>query len=199
MLLKALWVGQLHVSQFEFVSVGAALVYSFAVARLLAGLPFALASGRRHWLHLAWVAVLMLALVGTWWQVWRFRATEWNPVRFIWLLSIPALIYLRIGVLLSQAPGSVVSWRDHYYQARIPFFVIGLLIAANSLLLPWVMGLVPWFAPSWHHVFPLFLLPLYITGLATDRPRIHAGLGVVNLLALALGLVAATWLGDRAT
>jgi hypothetical protein len=103
-------------SQFEFVSVGVALVYSFAVARLLAALPSVVAPDKRYWTHLVWVAVVMLVLAANWWQLWLFRATDWNLLRFIWILSVPALIYLRVGVLVSQAPAAVPSWREHYYR-----------------------------------------------------------------------------------
>jgi hypothetical protein len=182
------------VSQFEFVSVGLALVYSFAVARLLAALPFVLARDKRYGVHVIWFAVTMLALVNTWWSFWLIRAVDWNALRFVWALSVPSLIYLRAGALVSQSPATVRSWRDHYYQARGPFFGIGLAIMANSVLRPWVMGLehsLPSLA------FPLTLSLLYGVGLATDRSRIHAGLGVVNLLMLAVGLVATTLIGDR--
>ena len=181
-------------SQFEFVSVGLALVYSFAVARLLAALPFVLAPDKRYWVHLAWFAVCMLALVNTWWEVWLFRAVEWNPLRFVWALSIPSLIYLRIGALVSQSPASVHSWRDHYYETRMPFFGIGLAIAADGFLRPWVLGLE---RPLPFLVAPSILCVLYGVALATDRPRIHAGLSILNLMFLVGGLVVGTWLGDR--
>ena len=186
-------------SQFEFVSVGLALVYSFAIARLLAALPFALARDKRYWIHLIWFGVTILALVVTWWNVWLYRNVAWNPIRFVWALSIPSLIYLRAGALVSQSPATVASWRDHYFRSRIAFFTIGLAIAVNGVLLPWIMGLVRWFTPSppWL-AMPLLLFLLYVIGLATDRPRVHAGLGVVNLLALIGGLLAATFLGDGA-
>jgi hypothetical protein len=186
------------VSQFEFVSVGVALVYSFAVARLLAALPSVVAPDKRHWTHLVWVAVVMLVLAANWWQIWLFRAIDWNPLRFIWILSVPALIYLRVGVLVSQAPADVRSWREHYYQARVPFFAIGLAIAVNGIVLPWGLGLVRWFVPTASHVMYLFLVLLYMIGLATDRPRIHAALGIANLLAVLVVLVLITWLSDGA-
>jgi hypothetical protein len=185
-------------SQFEFVSVGVALVYSFTVARLLAALPFALARDRRYWIHLVWFGIIMLALPITWWQIWLFRDVAWNLIRFVWALSIPSLIYLRAGTLVSPSPPSVRSWREHYYQARVPFFTIGLAIAANGFLLPWVMGLVRWFTPSPHHIMPLILTVLYVVGLATHRPAIHAGLGIVNLLALVVALVLGTLFDESA-
>jgi hypothetical protein len=180
-------------SQFEFVSVAVALVYSFAVARLLAALPSIVAPDKRYWTHLVWVAVVMLALAANWWQLWLFRETTWNSLRFIWILSVPALIYLRVGVLISKAPEAIRSWREHYYQTRVPFFAIGLAIALNGILLPWGMGLVRWFIPTAANVTYLFLVLLYTIGLATDRPRVHAGLGIVNLLGVLAVLVLITW------
>jgi hypothetical protein len=60
------------------------------------------------------------------------------------------------------------------------------------------MGLVHWFVPTAAHVMHLFLVILYVIGLATDRPRVHAGLGIANLLGVLLGIVLITWLSDGA-
>ena len=132
--------------------------------------------------------------MNTWWEVWLFRAVEWNPLRFVWALSVPSLIYLRIGALISQSPASVRSWREHYYEARVPFFGIGLAIAANMFLRPWVLGVdrpLPWLAS------PAILCVLYGVALATDRPRVHAAVSILNLVFLVGALVLGTLLGDR--
>lgn len=176
-------------SQFEFVSVALALVYSFAAARLLAALPWVLHAERRYWVHTTWFAVVMLALVVTWWGVWSLREVAWNSVRFIWALSIPAMIYLRAGVLVSQDPESETSWRDYYYRTRVPFFGIGVAIAVNAGLVPWVMGVVAWLEPAPAHTASAALLVLYSIALVTKRPAVHAMLAVINFVLLLLAIV----------
>ena len=44
-------------TQFEYVSVAVALVYSFAVARIVSALPAILAPDRRYWVHALWVVL----------------------------------------------------------------------------------------------------------------------------------------------
>ncbi len=180
-------------SQFEFVSVGLALVYSFATARLLAAVPWVFRSERRYWVHMVWFGVVMLALVATWWQVWSFRDVEWNGIRFLWALSIPSLIYLRAGALISQQPEAQTSWREYYFAARGPFFGVGIAILVNSGLMPWVMGVVPWFERAPVHGGMAVLLGFYTIALMSTRPALHGGFGVLNFLLLVALLARSTY------
>jgi len=181
------------VSQFEFVSVALALVYSFAAARLLAALPWVLHVERRYWVHTIWFGVLVLAMAVTWWGVWALQEVEWNAIRFVWALTIPALIYLRAGALVSHDPPAQSSWREHYFRARRSFFGIGLAIALNAGLVPWVMGVEPWLELTRSHVSAAMLMVLYSIGLVSKRPAIHGALAVVNLALLFAFLIASAW------
>jgi len=169
-------------SEFEYVSVAVALVYSFAVARILSAIPSVLAPGRRYWVHIIWTFVLLAAAISTWWTIWDFREVEWNPLRFMWVLTIPGLIYLRVGILVSESPTDIKSWQVRYYDTRILFFSVGLMIAANYAVLPWFLGVVPWFAPSVLHLAFVPLLAISVLGLASASPRLHGGLASANLL-----------------
>lgn len=178
-------------SEFEYVSVGIALVYSFTVARLLAALPGALAADRRYWVHALWVLVLLLASVTTWWTIWYLRAVEWNALRFTWALSMPALIYLRAGVLLSASPEDVESWRDFFYECRVPFFAVGVVIACNFVALPAVMGITSWF--SLRRVLALAaMLVISVAGLASANRVLQGVLPVANLVMIIGSLAAAS-------
>ena len=185
-------------SQFEFVSVALALVYSFAAARLLAAAPWVFEPSRRYWIHAFWYAVVLLALVVTWWAVWSLRDVQWNAFRFLWALAIPALIYVRVGALVSQDPSSQSSWRDHYYASRVPFFGIGLAIMLNSALIPWVMGIVPWFELARVHAGAGLLFVLYSLAIASPRPGVHGGVVLSNLVMLLVSMIVltATEFGD---
>jgi hypothetical protein len=180
------------VSQFEFVSVALALVYSFAIARTLAALPWVIVRERRYWLHALWSFLVLFALAVTWWEVWSLREVEWNFVRFAWALAIPALIYLRVGILVSQDPSERESWREYFYSVRIPFFAIGLAITTNVALIPWVMGVVPWFSFAPAHVATTLVSGLYIVGMITARPGIQATIALLNLVFLLSFGVAST-------
>ena len=173
-----------QVSQFEYVSVALALLYSFAVARLLTALPSVAATGHRYWIHTAWVTVVLLATVTTWWTVWSLRGVDWTAWRFIWVLSVPALIHLRAGILVSDVPVGVESWKDHYYEKRTAFFAVGVVQGLNTVLIPWVMGVVPWFSRAPAHMAGAPLLLISLVGLSTRHPGVHGVLVTANLVML---------------
>lgn len=165
-------------SKFEYVSVALALVYSFIVARLVSALPAVLDRERRYWLHVLWLGVALLATISTWWTIWDLREVSWNPLRFMWALSVPALIHLRVGILVSDAPAQVESWRAHYYDNRVAFFGVGVLIALNFAAMPWVLGFQ---APPELWMGFAMLLSICLLGLASARPMLHGWLVVANL------------------
>lgn len=175
-------------TQFEYVSVGIALVYSFAVARIVSALPAILAPRRRYWVHSLWAFILLLAAVFTWWSIWTVREVHWTPLRFTWVLTVPALIHARAGVLVSEHPGSVESWRTHYFENRVPFFVIGVLVALNGAAFPWIVGAEPWRAPSW-----IALLIISSAGLLSEKPPIHAVVVTANLVLIILSIMVPSW------
>ena len=177
-----------RVSQFEYVSVALALLYSFTVARLLTALPSVVAPGRRYWIHAAWVAAIILATLVTWWTVWALREVSWTALRFVWILSVPALIHLRAGLLVSEAPAAIESWHDHYFQKRIAFFGVGAVQGLNALLIPWVMGTVPWFSAAAAHFPAASLLLISALGLSMKHPLVHGTLVTANLVMLVLFL-----------
>jgi hypothetical protein len=177
-------------SEFEYVSVAVALAYSFAVARIVGAFPSVLAVNRRYWVHGVWTLVLLMAAISTWWTIWDLREVEWNPIRFTWVLIIPALIHLRVGVLVSENPAVIASWRDHYYENRMQFFGVGLLIALNYAVLPWVMGVVPWFAGTDLHFAFASLLTISVLGLVSANPTLHGVLASVNLIMILAGMAA---------
>ena len=176
-------------SQFEYVSVAIALVYSFAVARIIAALPSVFSSERRDWIHALWSVVLLGAAAFTWWSIWNFRQVEWNALRFVWALSVPALIHVRAGILVSEEPRAVASWRDHFESIRVPFFSVGIAIMANLALLPWVTGSVPWFEPHGGAAGALLLSTLYALGIAFRQRAVQATIVVLNFVMM-LGLLA---------
>ncbi len=176
-------------SQFEYVSVALALLYSLVVARLLSAVPETTRKGARYGPHTAWVFVVLFATAVTWWSVWSLREVAWTALRFVWILTVPGLIHLRAGILVSGAPASVESWQDHFYENRVPFFVVGAVQGANAILIPWIMGVVPWLSPSPAHAAGISALVICGVGLSTANPVVHRVLVAVNSLMLVFFLM----------
>jgi hypothetical protein len=54
-------------------------------------------------------------------------------VSFAWLLAMPFLYYVESAVLVSDSPGQISSWEDHFFAARKKFFGIRLQFTS-----PWL-------------------------------------------------------------
>ena len=115
-------------SHFEYVSVAYALLYALAIGRLLGGLSPAMDVGRRYWVHLIWILVLLLATVMAWWVGWRSSEVVWTPLRFLFGLSLPAFIFVRASVLLGNSNDLPDSYYDHFYEIRLGVFSLGVAV-----------------------------------------------------------------------
>ena len=175
-------------SHFEYISVALALIYALVVGRVLTGLGPSLQKRRRYPVHAAWLVVFLLVCVLQWWGIWGYKSLTWTPVRFFFIMSWPAIMFLRVGILLGTDPDSVESFRSHFYEQRRTFFAIGLVEAAITTLMPWVLGESPWFAfAATTHSFASVLTILAVTGLALESPRVQATIVIVNLLLAGAG------------
>ena len=167
-------------SEFEFISVAVALVYSFAVARLVTAVPVLLGSSERYWVHAAWALHQLLGVVVSWWFVFELGDVSWTPLRYLVALSLPSLAAMRIAVLVTDSPSAVGSWRAHFYDSRIPFFTFVLIGSLNAVSVPWSMGQIPWFEWNATTLFALIPAAIAVIGLATARPWVHGLLVSLN-------------------
>ena len=127
-------------SQFEYISVAVALIYALVVAKILGELTFCMQKERRYPIHLAWLFALLLASAMNWWQFWGVRSVEWTPLRFIWILMVPSILYLRVALLVGDSRHVVESFERHFFKHRKQFFTLGLASAAILTFSPWVLG-----------------------------------------------------------
>ena len=178
-------------SHFEYISVALALINALIVSRLLNGLMPSLDPSSRYPIHFAWVVTLILITVLQWWAFWRANEVEWTAFRFLWALSLPAILFLRVGVLLSERPEEVVSFKDHFFQYRVRFFSMGLATAFLIGLTPWVLGSTPWFLTEFLHINSMILAALSIAGLVLKGARAHA---VIVLLVFSSTMMGFAWL-----
>ena len=170
-------------SLFEYLTAGYVLILSFAVVRALTGFPHALSGASRYWVHVSWLSFALANCLATFWAFWSFRDTEWTLPRFVGVLVVPALLFVYNSILVPSDPASVASWRDHFFEVRVPLFLTGavtviVMVVGNyailgmPLLHPLVIGNMVW-------------LTIYLIGLGSGKPALH------SLLALALILVSA--------
>ncbi len=168
---------------FEYLSVGYSIVVSLVVVRVMGGLPAALDRERRYWVHVLWLAYVLVRALGFWWIFWSYRTVEtWSFFSFSLVLLMPGLLYMMAVTLIPDGSADVRSWREHYFAVHRRFFVIFalslLLVVSTSVLLLDAPLLHP-FRASQALVFGLALLGAY-----SSDPRIHAGLAIALPLSL---------------
>ncbi len=157
---------------FEYLAAGYTLVLSFAVIRALGGIAHAVHPARRYWVHVVWLAVILFASLGTFWAFWSYREVEWTLIRFALLLAVPALQYVFCSLLVPPDPSSVTSWRDYFFDVRIPLFATGVLMTATV-----VVGSTVVLGVSLTHpvrLAQLTMMALFAIGLASDKPSVHS-------------------------
>ena len=174
-------------SHFEYISVALALLYALVVGRVLTGLGPSLEHRRRYPIHVAWLVVFLFVSILQWWGMWDYKSVTWTPVRFLLVMSLPAILFLRAGILLGTNPDSVESFRSRFYEQRRTFFAVGLAEAVIIAFSPWVLGQSPWLTLHTAHRFASVLAILSVAGLALESSRAQAAIVIVALLLAGTG------------
>ena len=177
--------------EFQYLAVLLSIVLGLGVTQLLTGvgrLVQARERVRAYWPALAWVALLLLIHVQTWWAMFDMRDhVGWTLLKFLVVLATPALLYLMTALVLpdvaeATAGGRTLDLRAHYYaQARWFYGAAGAVIG-SSLLRPVVMdGRLPLDADR---AMQLGFLALTGAAAAVRRPRVHEAITAVAAVLL---------------
>ena len=175
---------------FEYLAAANTLTLSFAVARMLSGVPHALRPGRRYWVHVSWLAVALVFCLVSFWGFWSNRDSgiEWTLPRFVGALAPATMIYVYSSLVVPADSPNVPCWQEYFFETRIPLFATGILVMAAVGYSNVVLRGAPPFdlisLPSWA------LAAIFAFGLASSNPRLHAGLA----LAIPLVIVATVML-----
>lgn len=163
---------------FEYLAIAFGLLYSVAALRILGGLRSAFDASRRYWVHLGMNLILLAAVAGSFWAFWSYREVpQWTFPSFLLALTLPGLIYFMAASLVPGNPEAVPSWKEFYFDARLPLF-LGLALwalsaAANATV---SLGMSP-VHPA--RIVHLAALVIGLVGAATSRERVHEGIVVV--------------------
>ncbi len=171
-------------SHFEYLAIAFSLVFSFSAMRLLSGLPYAIRADRRYGPHLGFVIIHLLGTAITFWNFWAYREIDWTLVTFLLALLQPGVVFFISCALVPENPSEVESWRGHYYAARRSFF-LGLLVWAIVVtgLITFVLG-IPWLHRA--RSGSILLVALSVIGLSSSSHRVHMGLVLVAISAMAI-------------
>jgi len=167
------------VSLFEYLAIAFSIIFSMSVMRLVSGLPHALRSECRYWIHSTFVGLQLGVTVVVFWNYWNFASyANWTLPKFFLVLASPALVYLNACTLIPERADAVESWKDYYFSVSRRYFVgLGawsLAVAANTV----VFLDLPLLQPA--RVAQLVALVLCAVGACSASPRIHAALAVAT-------------------
>ncbi len=158
---------------FEYLSVGYSIVLSLTIVRLLGGLPAAVASDRRYWVHVVWISLVLARSLLIWWSFWSYHeVAAWNFFSFALVLLLPGLLFMMAATLIPDSPSSVGSWQAHFYAVHRRFFTtLALSLLASVAISRLILG-VPLIHPLRGAQAGLFMVAL--AAAATSNPRFHA-------------------------
>lgn len=164
---------------FEYLSIAFSLVFSFAAVRLVGGLPYALAPGRRYWVHVSFVFQELIRVAAGFWAFWSYRQITWSFPKYLLALVAPGLVYFLAAALVPADPADVDSWRDFYFGVRRRYFLAIACWALAVAVSTTVLVQMPWSHPF--RLVQLGFLAFGIVGATVANPRVHAGLALISL------------------
>ena len=159
---------------FEYLAAAHTLILTFALTRALSGVALAIKPSRRSPLHLSWLGFIVSNWLFAFWAMWGYIDVEWTLVRFIALLTVPALMYVFISIVIPQNPSAIESWRDYFFENRVPVFATGaLLFIAIAFSNQFIQGASP------THSLELILyvtIGVFSIGIVSSGARTHTAL-----------------------
>jgi len=167
-------------THFEYLAIAFSLLFSFAAVRLVGGIPYALAPGRRYWVHLSLVFHELLRVAAGFWAFWSFRAIAWTFPTFLLALVGPGLVYFLAATLVPADPTGVDSWQEFYFSVRRRYFLAIIFWAVAIATTTTILVHMPWSHPF--RLVQLGFLAFGIIGATFASPRVHAGLALVSLI-----------------
>ena len=124
-------------SLFEFLMVFVSIIVGLGVAEILNGIARQIRCRQSitgYWLHTCGVALIFLALLQNWWELWELRDTpEWVFSSLILMLIAPASLYL-IAHLIFPEPIQNSNFKEYYYGRMRPIWWLAVLTTVSSSL-----------------------------------------------------------------
>jgi hypothetical protein len=178
-------------SLFEFLVTLYSIVTGLGLTLLVRSLGQMLETRRKtrlYWVHSCWLAIMLVAYVVVWFQLWSYRdVPSWTVLEGLLLLSVPVSLYLVSHLAVPElGDDGQHDMRSYYYehhrllQGLLAFSVALSTIAAGLILDRW--ALEPWL------IARLVAFALLLPGIVSRRPQVHATQVVVLLVLLAFAV-----------
>ena len=115
--------------EFPFVTVMFAVIMGMGVVYLLVAVASMIRGYRKmftvYWLHLAWIACLLLLHFHVWWGVWDLQeVSSWNYFGYLLLLSGPILLFVAVAIIIPEENiKNSIDLRQFYFNNNTKFFL----------------------------------------------------------------------------
>jgi len=131
-------------SLFEFLMVLVSIIIGLGIAEILRGIARQIRcrdSVEYYWVHSVLIALIFIALLQQWWEIWGVQAnSSWTFLELLLMLSGPIGLFL-IAHLLFPQPIQDTNIRDYYYGAMRPIWWLGVItVTFATLFRPLVTG-----------------------------------------------------------
>lgn len=157
---------------FEYLMVMTSIVLAVTLTQLLRGVTEIWRSPHLYAPQLAWMVVLSFMTVQHWWAFWDLhQVTDWNAVRFGFVLATPILLFLASAVLMPQRIAEDTDLRDYFLARRRDFMVIMTILAVVAIIMSRVLVSLPLTHP--YRIWQLALASLLLSGVFVTSERYH--------------------------
>ena len=142
---------------------------------------------RFYWVHNAWLVLVFIAHVGSWFALWQYHGLRsWTALECMMLLLVPILLYLVSHLSVPE----IDELGDERHDMRGFYFgyyrlIQGLLAATLLVQTANEVLIMDSFAATPAQLGRFVILAMLVPGLVSARPSVHSA-QVVVLMALAL-------------
>lgn len=171
---------------FDYLAIAFSVLFALAGTRLVGGLPHAVESLRRYWIHLGFVCFQLLITVAVFWIFWSFRTVVWTFPMFLLVLASPGLIYYNACTLIPENPSAVESWRDYYYAVRRRYFIGLSCWIVTATVISTIVLQIPFAHPA--RASQVGFLAAGLVGAVSANERVHSVLVLFFLLSSLLAI-----------
>ena len=172
---------------FDYVMTLAAVIIGLAITHLMQGLARLLHEPGKvkiWWVHLVWVAYMLLTSVFWWWFEYVLRGVElWTFAKYLFVLSDAFITYMIAAVLFPGGSSGFASYEDYFLARRGWFFglqIIALALDPIDSALKGLTHLESLGAEYWIAI--IVSIVLAIIGILSARKRVQGAIAVLFLV-----------------
>jgi hypothetical protein len=169
------------VTQFEFLSAAASIVFALSIGRIISVLPHIFGE-KKNLIAIAAVMTLFFWQLIVWWNLWNLNTvTDWNFIGFLLFIGTPLAYYLATHILVPANPETISSWQEHYTtRSRLFTGSFAFAMTVGALRIGYLEGF-----NSGQYIFGPILVSILCVGTLTTNRNAH---GMIMLFIFIAGI-----------